>query len=193
MPGYNRNPIRPHHTWTFSQDRLGLSNGAGIAGFAFGALFTTTGLLALYAAMFSAGMFLGIIQPQADDIVRDQAWWRSTLGVAAVALIGIGHLAGGSLLLMTLRCKLDRVQRHVTVRRGWLGLCKTNAAFSGFDCVAVFPATCWLHRLSGVPTFDIALVGRDDARLVIGFATRFPDLAREVALEVSRFTGLQLA
>lgn len=190
MPGTNRSPIRPRRLWTTSRNRLCLSNGAGVIGLAFGGLFSLTGIMAGYVAIGSAFILLSVLPGPQDEVYANQPFWRSLLAVVAVALLSIGHLSAGSLMLSTLRCTMDGIRKTVTVRSGWLGIRKVVCNLSDFEHVTIFPSTRWVHRISGAPAFDIALASSEGPRLVIGFATQSADLAREAAREVGQFLGL---
>ncbi len=150
----------------------------------FGVVFTSTGLLGLYACGRFALEMIGIVPPTDN---RDRSIGEYLLGILALLAIGGGHFACGTALLWTHRTTLDRERDQVVVRSGWMGCKCQRRRLSEFSSVAIFPAQQWHNS----DRFDIALFNDEDsASLVVGYVTGSHDLAKAFAGEVSEFTGI---
>ncbi len=189
MVGGRRGPQRPHRLWTLSRDRLCLSSGPGIVGLPFGLLFSTTGGLVLFCVLWGSLAAIGLVRPVGQQAIpADQALWKTLLAGVMVLFIGAGHLAGGTLLLQTLRATIDRARHVVIVRSGWLGLRCQRMLLSEFPAVCVLPSTHFFSNFSnGNPDYDIVITGEHGAQLVVGIVTLSEDLAQQVAGEVRDF------
>lgn len=187
MGGGGRYPTKPRRLITFSRDKLGLSNGGGIVGLFFGSLFSLSGLLVIGLTLATV---LDLQVPYVISVPNDAN--RGSVFVLLIGLLlGGGHLTGGSLMLSTLRCTIDRRRQTVTVRSGWLGRWKKTAVLTDFDRVMVFPSA--RYKSQSIQAFDIVLAGkrdRCDNYLTVGFATVKSEGAEEMTLEISKFSGL---
>ena len=99
MPGSRRVPVRPRRLWTFSRDRLCLSNGGGAVGVAFGLLFSSTGLLAFAAFGWSLMSVVNVTNALIQTHVPDELRGR-VMGVYILLFQGgtpIGALFAGGL------------------------------------------------------------------------------------------------
>lgn len=194
MPGGGKQlPQRPLRIWTSSPDRLCLSSGGGIPSVVFGLLFTTTGLLTLCVEIWLVLVLAGWATASTDPAnVVNQSTWEKIGTVTGLFVIGAAHLAGGSLLLWVRRATFDRAHRTVRVRFGWFGVKCERCSLEEFCTVRVIPRT---YRNSPYATpyrYDLALARFDDSFLVVGFVTKSPELADEVAKEISEFIGLRM-
>lgn len=183
MPFTRPRPERPHRVWTFSRDRLCLSSGRGIWACAFGTVFSSSGLLMLVVVGRVLLSDLGV-WPLPDVTAEDEALGKMAAVLGGLWALAAGHLAGGTLLLWTLRTTFDRRSGMVRVRTGWLGLRCRREELSAYDRVIVGPSP------SGESRFEIVLDGGSARPLVVGFVTLSHSLALEVAAEIARFTGL---
>lgn len=187
MPPVARVAQRPQRLWRFSADRLRLSSGGGIWGLLFGLAFSCAGLLCLY--MFGRLLLsaLGLMRPDSADFIQEPIS-SHLFAIAAMFILGAGHVACGTLLLWTLRTTFDRARDTVTVRSGWLGLHRRNERLSSFQRVLVYPVVERFPTRDSL--FDIVLEGDPRHRLVVARVTRSHALAGEVATEIAGFTGL---
>ncbi|HEX7380338.1 MAG TPA: hypothetical protein VF278_24700 [Pirellulales bacterium] len=105
----------------------------------------------------------------------------SVIAFYGLLMLGVGHLATGTLLLCTRRTTFDRLRGIVIVRRGWLGIRVHRESLSHFDEVVI-------ERMSD--RFNIVLIGEPNRKLLVGIVTLSHTLAHEVATEIGGFIGL---
>ena len=172
---------------SLSSERRRYSSGGGLPGALFGIVFTASGLFVLCALGWTVLELFGIVQSQENP---DRSIGEYVLCIFALLAIGGGHLAGGTVLLWTLRTTLDRARDLVVVRSGWLGCRCRRRRLSEFQSVAVLPG----RHLSDPELFDIALLNDTTGEsLIVGYVSRSYDLALSFADEISEFTKMPAA
>jgi hypothetical protein len=199
MPGLRKTPTRPLRLPTFSRDKLCLSSGSGIAGILFGVIFSGTGLLVLAGLGYMLLGTLGVVPPHGNLNPDEMPNWKLVLCYLGVIAIAGVHLFFGTLLLcLTNRVTIDRVNKTVNRRTGWLGLrCERRqlTEFQAVGIVANIPAsenaknTCEesaAFKLNA--SYTIELQGSSVLPLPLGKVTRSYELAQDVANEVAQFT-----
>ena len=153
---------------SFQPHWLGLADDAGLLT-PFGLFFTFTGGFTVCA--FVRALFLEGFESISNLVA----------GIFVILLIGGGHMAGGTLLLLRDRVWLDNRTRSLLKITGWLGIKRRRMSLAAFDRVDVVKASPrWFNRGA---EFAVVLAGSDVAPFVVAYGAK-QSIAEELRGEI---------
>lgn len=188
-------PSRPIRLWTMSSDRLVLSTTfRNWIAFPLGLGFSAIGILLLNVTFWTLLAVIGLVHfPPNSEAVAAQPVWQKLIYSFLVTVLAAAFFTAGALVLLSLSVVFDRARRMVTVRSGWMGVCRQNLMFREIRRVFVRPShhyLAWSDDKSRNPSFDIDLERADGRCVTVAIVSQSSHLAQEVVNEICDFTGL---